>query len=165
MEQTVEASAVDSVIFRPGFIFGAGGGVLPVFRRQVRYSPITPVVGSGMRRLQPIWVEDVAAFFAKAVDAAGVTRRTFELGGPDVVTWDELYAALAASLGKRRRTLHVPIGLVRAGAALAERLPRPPVTRDQLTMLEFDDNVCDPSAANEAFGIEPIGLEEMLQQT
>ncbi len=164
MEETVEASGLDSVIFRPGFVFGADGGVLPTFLRQVRYSPVTPIVGSGERRLQPIWVDDVAAFLAKAVDAAGVTNRTFELGGPDVVTWNELYAALAATLGKRRRTVHLPVGLVRAGAALAERLPTPPVTRDQLTMLEFEDSVCDPSAANEAFGLEPIGLEEMLRR-
>ena len=152
------------MIFRPGFVFGADGGVLPTFLRQVRYSPVTPIVGSGERRLQPVWVDDVAAFLAKAVDAAGVTNRMVELGGPDVVTWNELYAALAATLGKRRRTLHLPVGLVRAGAALAERLPTPPVTRDQLTMLEFEDSVCDPSVANEAFGLEPIGLEEMLRR-
>lgn len=165
MEQAVKGADLGWVIFRPGFVFGAAGGVLPTFLRQVRYSPITPVVGTGERRLQPIWVDDVAAFFAKAVDAPSVTNRTFELGGPDVLTWNELYAALAAALGKRRPSVHLPVGLVRAAAALVERLPQPPITRDQLTMLEVGDNVCDPTEANETFDLEPIGLAEMLRRS
>ena len=64
MEQAVEASGLEHVIFRPSFVFGRDGGVLPLFVRQVRWSPLTPVLGTGERRLQPIWVEDVAAFFA-----------------------------------------------------------------------------------------------------
>ena len=59
------------MIFRPSFVFGRDGGVLPLFIRQVRWSPVTPVIGDGERRLQPIWVEDVAAYFAKAVDLPG----------------------------------------------------------------------------------------------
>ena len=51
------------------------------------------MLGSGERRLQPIWVEDVAAYFAKAIDLPEAANRTFELGGPDAVTWNELYRA------------------------------------------------------------------------
>lgn len=164
MEQAVAGSSVEHAILRPGFVFGTGGGVLPLFVRQVRLSPVTPVVGDGLRRLQPIWVDDLAEGTATAVDAPGSAGRTLELAGPDVVTWNELYARIAAALGKQRRQLHLPVGLVRAGAALAERLPRPPVTRDQLTMLEHADSVCDPTAANEALGLAPIGLDEMLRR-
>ena len=67
MEQTVKASGIEYVIFRPSFVFGKDGGVLPTFLRQVKYSPVTPVPGSGTRRLQPIWVDDVAAFFARSL--------------------------------------------------------------------------------------------------
>ena len=69
MEEAVRESGLEHVIFRPSFVFGRDGGVLPLFVRQVRWSPVTPVLGSGERRLQPIWVEDVAAFFAAAVDS------------------------------------------------------------------------------------------------
>ena len=69
MEQAVQASALEHVIFRPSFVFGSDGGVLPMFVRQVRWSPVTPVVGPGEGRLQPIWVDDVAAFFAEGVDS------------------------------------------------------------------------------------------------
>jgi NADH dehydrogenase len=165
MEEAVRESGIEHVIFRPSFVFGRDGGVLPLFVRQVRWSPVTPVLGSGERRLQPIWVEDVASFFAAAIDVPPeAANRTFDLVGPDRVTWNELYERIARTLGKRRRQAHVPIPLARTGAAVVERLPRPPITRDQLTMLEAGDNVGDPAPARGAFGIEPIGLDEQLRR-
>lgn len=164
MEGAVRESGLEHVIFRPSFVFGRDGGILPLFLRQVRWSPVTPVLGGGGRQLQPIWVEDVAAFFAGAVDLPAVANRTFDLVGPDRVTWDELYERIARTLGKRRKRVHVPISLARAGAAVAERLPRPLLTRDQLTMLEAGDNVGDAAPAREAFGIDPISLDEQLRR-
>ena len=164
MEQTVKTSGIEHVIFRPSFVFGKDGGILPLFMRQVRYSPVTPVVGSGTRRLQPIWVEDVASFFARSLSTEEAANKTFDLGGPDQVTWNELYDRIKRTLGKRRLSLHIPMGLMRAGATLAEKLPRPPVTRDQLTQLEDADNVGDVDPAIGTFGIRPIGLDEQLRR-
>jgi len=164
MERTVRESGLEHVIFRPSFVFGRDGGVLPLFVRQVRWSPITPVIGTGERRLQPVWIDDVAAFFAAGIDLAGAANRTFDLVGPDRVTWNQLYERIGRTLGKRRGRIHVPIPLARAGAAVAELLPSPPLTRDQLTMLEAGDNVGDGAPAREAFGIDPIGLDEQLRR-
>jgi uncharacterized protein YbjT (DUF2867 family) len=165
MEQTVKGSDLEHVIFRPSFIFGKDGGILPVFIRQVRLAPVTPVAGEGERRLQPIWVEDVARFFAGAVENEAANGRTFDLGGPDQITWNDLLTRLRRILGVRRRPMiHVPMGVMRAGAAVVERLPRPLVTRDQLTMLADADNVGDTRPANETFGIEPIGVDEQLRR-
>src|SRR3954468_3817631 len=99
MEEAVRASGLEHVIFRPSFVFGRDGGALPTFIRQVRYSPVTPVVGSGVSRIQPIWAEDVAAFFDAAVDRPEIGGRSFDLGGPDVVTWNGLYERIAKVLG------------------------------------------------------------------
>ena len=88
--------------------------MLPTFVRQVKLSPLTPVLGDGTIRLQPIWIDDVASFFAQAVDASGAAGRTFEIGGPDAVTWNELYDRLKRVLGVRRR--HGP-SAVRASSA------------------------------------------------
>jgi len=165
MELAVKESGLEHVIFRPSFVFGRDGGVLPLFVRQVRWSPVTPVLGSGNRRLQPIWVEDVAAYFAAAIDLPETAaNRTFDLVGPDRVTWNELYERIARTLGKRRRRAHVPISVARAGAAVAEHLPRPLLTRDQLTMLEAGDNICDTGPALEAFGIDALSLDEQLRR-
>jgi uncharacterized protein YbjT (DUF2867 family) len=164
MEQTVKGSGLDHVIFRPSFVFGRDGGVLPLFMRQVRWSPVTPVAGNGERRLQPIWVEDVAAYFASGVDAPEAVNKTFELGGPDVVTWNELYKRIQRVLGKRRPTVHLPLGLMRAGATIAELLPRPPVTRDQLKMLAEGDNIVSSNAAVETFRLPLLPLDDQLRR-
>jgi uncharacterized protein YbjT (DUF2867 family) len=164
MELAVKESGLEHVIFRPSFVFGRDGGVLPTFVRQVRWLPVTPVIGDGKRRLQPIWGEDVAAFFAKAVDLPGAANRTYELGGPDAVTWNELYERIAKAMGKRRGRVNVPTRLVRPAAALVEPLPRPPITRDQLTMLEAGDSTCDVGPALETFGLELVTLDEQLRR-
>ena len=162
-EQAVKESGIDHTIFRPSFIFGRDGGILEGLMRLVRYSPVIPIVGS--RRLQPIWVDDVAAYFAKSLSTDAAVNRTFELGGADAVTWDELYDRIRRCLGKRRATFHMPMGLVRAGAAVVEKLPLSvPLSRDALTMLELEDNVCDITPAVETFGIRPIGLAEQIRR-
>jgi uncharacterized protein YbjT (DUF2867 family) len=165
MEQAVRASRLEHVIFRPSFVFGRDDGVLPMFIRQVRWSPVIPVVGAGDRKLQPIWVDDVAAHFAKGVDLEAAANRTFDLGGPDVVTWNDLYDRIKRVLGKRRLSVHLPVGLVGAGAALAEALPRPPITRDQLKMLVAGDNVCEMRPTLETFGIGLTPLDEQIRRS
>jgi NADH dehydrogenase len=152
------------VIFRPSFVFGPDGGALQQFTRLARLSPVTPIVGSGKQRLQPIWVDDVAAYFAAAVDEPGAANRAFELGGPDVVTWNELWARLKRSRGLRRPSLHVPTSVLRVQATVLERLPSPPVTRDQLTMLEAGDNVVSDDSAVETFKLPLVPLDEQLRR-
>ena len=164
MERAVEQSGLEHTILRPSFVFGRDGGALPTFVRLARFAPVTPIVGTGEQRLQPIWVEDLAERYALALELPEAAGRTFELGGPDTVTWNELWARLKRVLGARRPSLHVPIGLMRAQAALTERLPGAPVTRDQLTMLELGDNVVtDPSAAA-IFKLPLVPLDEQLRR-
>jgi uncharacterized protein YbjT (DUF2867 family) len=164
MEQAVKASELEHVIFRPSFIFGRGGGALEQFKRIAKLAPVTPIVGPGTQRIQPIWVDDVAAYFAAAVDKPEVANRAFEVGGPDVVTWNEFWSRLKRALGKRRPSLHIPFGLMRAQAVLLERLPKPPVTRDQLTMLAAGDNVVTSPDAVDTFGLPLVPLDEQLRR-
>jgi uncharacterized protein YbjT (DUF2867 family) len=164
-EQAVAGSGLDYVIFRPSFIFGRDGGILLTFKRLARIAPVTPVIGSGRQRLQPIWVDDVAAYFAAGADKAEAAGRTFELGGPDAVTWDELWARLKRALGVRRPTMHVPIRLMRVNALLTERLPgNIPLTRDLLTMLEHGDNVVSNDDAVQTFGLPLVSLDDQLRR-
>jgi NADH dehydrogenase len=165
MEQAVQAAPFEHTIFRPSFVFGRDGGVLPTFLRLVRYSPVTPIVGPGTQRIQPIWVDDVAAYFAKAVDLVGAAGRTFEIGGPDVVTWDELYSRIATLLGKRRLKLHVPFGLMRVQAKVIDAIPGPsPITPDQVKMLEAGDNVPTNDDARATFDVALVPLDEQLRR-
>jgi NADH dehydrogenase len=166
MEQTVRASGIEHVIFRPSFVFGREGGILPTFVRLARLTPVTPIIGSGRQRIQPIWVDDVGAYFAASIDKPEATNRTFELGGPDAVTWNEFWERLKRSLGMRRRpSLHVPTSLMRLNAMVTERLPgNIPLTRDLLTMLEHGDNVARNSEAVDTFAIPLVPLDEQLHR-
>jgi len=165
-EQDVKASGLEHVIFRPSFAFGRDGGILPTFMKLARLAPVTGIVGSGEQRIQPIWVDDVAAYFAAAVEKPEAANRTFELGGPDIITWNELWQRIRAVLGIRRRpTLHMPTRLMRIPAAMAERLPgNIPLTRDLLTMLEADDNVVSNDEAVRTFAISLVPLDEQLRR-
>jgi uncharacterized protein YbjT (DUF2867 family) len=165
-EQDVKASGLEHVIFRPSFVFGRGGGILPTFLKLARLSPVTGIVGSGKQRIQPIWIDDVAAFFAAAVDKPEAAGRTFELGGPDAVDWDELWARIRRTLGIRRRpTIHFPTGLLLIAAVVTERLPgNIPLTRDLLTMLEAGDNVVSNDLAARTFELQLVPLDEQLRR-
>jgi uncharacterized protein YbjT (DUF2867 family) len=109
-EHEVAGSGIDHTIFRPSFVFGRDGGMLPGLVSLVRWSPITPVVGT--KKLQPIWVEDVASYFINALTSAAAVNRTFELGGPDVVTFAELNERIRRSLGKHRLAFQTPTRLL-----------------------------------------------------
>ena len=165
MEQTVQGSGLPYVVFRPSFVFGADGGILPTFRRIARLAPVTPITGSGEQRIQPIWVDDVAAYFARAVELEDATNRTFELGGPDVVDWNELWARLKRALGVKRPSVHLPMTFMRANALVTERLPGDvPLTRDLLKMMEVGDNVVANDDAARTFGLPLVPLDEQLRR-
>jgi NADH dehydrogenase len=165
MEKAVKESGLEHVIFRPSFVFGRDGGVLPTFVRLARLAPVTPIIGPGTQRIQPIWVEDLAAYYARAITEPAAANRTFDLGGPEAVTWNEFWERLKRVLGKRRPSLHVPFGAMRLQATLTERMPGAPVTRDQLTMLQLGDNVVtDTNAAVETFRLPLVPLDEQLRR-
>jgi len=164
MEQDVHASGLEHVIFRPSFVFGRGG-ILPTLARQVRLSPVVTIIGSGRQRFQPVWVDDVAAHFTTALGLPAAANRTFELGGPDVVTWDEVYRRIAKTLGKRRAFVHVPAGAAHSGARLTEWIPGSPLTADQVTMLDRSgDNVVHGTETVETFALPLMSLDEQLRR-
>jgi uncharacterized protein YbjT (DUF2867 family) len=165
-EQDVQASGLEHVIFRPSFIFGRDGGILPTFIRLARLSPVTGIVGSGTQRIQPIWVDDVGKYFAASIDKPEAVGETFELGGPDTVDWNELWRRIRGALGIRRRpTMHLPTGLMRIPATLTERLPgNIPLTRDLLAMLEAGDNVVSNDLAVRRFELALTPLDEQIRR-
>ena len=164
-EELVRAAGVPHVILRPSFVFGRDGGILPTFVKLARYTPVTPITGRGKQRIQPIWAEDVATYFADSVAREDVTGKTFELGGPDAVTWNELWARLKRALGLRRPSVHVPMAFMRANALVTERLPGDiPLTRDLLKMLEHGDNVVSNDDAVRTFQIALVPLDDQLRR-
>jgi hypothetical protein len=99
------------------------------------------------------------------VGRGDVPGRTFELGGPDVVTWNEFWERLKRLRGLRRPSIHVPVGLMRVNALLTERLPgNIPLTRDLLKMLEHGDNVVSNDEAVGTFELSLLSLDDQLRR-
>jgi uncharacterized protein YbjT (DUF2867 family) len=164
-EHDVQGSGIPYVIFRPSFIFGREGGILPTFRKLAKLAPVTPIIGSGKQRIQPIWADDIAAYFDRAIDFEAATNRMFELGGPDVVAWNEFWERLKRTLGMRRPSVHVPVGLMKVNALVTERLPgNIPLTRDLLKMLGAGDNVVTNDDAVQTFQLPLVPLDEQLRR-
>ena len=164
-EQTVAGSGLEHVIFRPSFIFGRDGGILPTFAKLAKLAPVTPIIGSGVQRIQPIWADDVAKYFAAAVERNDVAGRIFELGGPDVVSWNEFWERLKRVRSIRRPSLHIPVRLMRINALLTERLPgNIPLTRDLLRMLELGDNVASDDGAVRTFQLPLLSLDDQMRR-
>jgi uncharacterized protein YbjT (DUF2867 family) len=164
-ERQVEGSGVPYVIFRPSFVFAPDGGILPTFVKLAKLTPVTPIIGSGHQRIQPIWADDLAKYFADAVGRDDVADRLFELGGPDVVSWNQFWERLKRIRGIRRPSLHIPVALMKVNALLTERLPGDiPLTRDLLKMLEYGDNVVSDDEAVRTFALPLVPVDEQLRR-
>jgi uncharacterized protein YbjT (DUF2867 family) len=150
-EQAVRGSGLRWTIFRPSVIFGPGDGLSSVLAAALRRFPVFPVFGDGRYSLQPVAVEEVARCFVDAIDLPAAVGETYELGGPEAITYDELLRRVAAAVGVRRSLVHLPLGLSRALVSFLQLFPNAPITRDQLTML-LASSTCDDPAATLVFG-------------
>jgi len=145
-EQAVRASGLAATIFRPSTIFGPDDAFFNRLARVARWSPVVPLPAGGRQQFQPVWVGDVAEVFLQAARMDATRRPLYEVAGPEVLTLRQIVRVLAGILGRRRVVAPLPMGLLRLGAAVAERvLASPPITRDQLAMLDVP-NVADPEA-------------------
>ena len=161
-ERAVRAAFPEAVILRPSVVFGPEDGFFNRFAAMARISPVLPLVGGGGTRFQPVYVGDVADAIVAALARPDAAGRTFELGGPKVYSFEELLRYVLEVTGRRRLLLPLPWWLARSQARIFEFLPTPPLTRDQVSLLERD-NVVGPGAPGLAeLGITPTPLETVV---
>jgi NADH dehydrogenase len=161
-EKAIREARADAVILRPSIVFGPEDSFFNRFAAMARISPALPLIGGGRTRFQPVYVDDVAEAILAGLERPEAAGRTFELGGPRVYSFRELMTYLLQVLGRRRLLVNVPFGMAAAQARLAQLLPEPPLTRDQVEMLK-KDNVVSPGAAGLAeLGVEPTPLEVVV---
>jgi uncharacterized protein YbjT (DUF2867 family) len=161
-EEVVKAADFDWTIFRPSVIFGPGDGFVNALADVVRTFPVIPVVGDGQTKFQPVSVKDIADAYVAAVDDPSTAGQTFEMGGPDILTYEQMLDIIAAKLGKSKRKVHMPVGLMKTVVSLSSPLPKalkPPVTSEQLKMLALD-NSSGNSATEKLIGRPPLRLKE-----
>ena len=163
-EEIVRHSGMPFTILRPSLIFGPGDQFTLKLSEVIRLSPVLPIIGSGKSKVQPIFIDDVVSCIVKAVTSESFLNEMFEIGGPEQPTYEEVNIAIAEVMGIRRPLLHLPLRFLKTTAGLLDAvLPNPPVTYDQLIMLQ-EDNICSMRDIHDAFGIEPIKFREGLSK-
>ena len=161
-EAAVLAALPTATILRPSIIFGPEDSFFNRFAAMARFAPALPLIGGGRTRFQPVYVGDVADAAMAGLFAPDTMGRTYELGGPRVCTFRELLAYMLGVLQRRRWLVDLPWGVARLQASLAELLPEPPLTRDQLELLKHDNVVTPGVAGLPELGIVPTPMEMVV---
>jgi uncharacterized protein YbjT (DUF2867 family) len=159
-EQEVRAAFPQATILRPSTIFGSEDKFVNRFAGMIGKAPVVPVLAAGAR-FQPVYVADVAdAIRAAVADPLRLGGRTFELGGPDILTMRELLHWIAGEIGRTPRFLELPDAV----SALIASLPGTPISKDQWTMLQRDSVVSPEAAGLEALGVTATPLAAVAPQ-
>lgn len=158
-ERAVLEAFPGAVILRPSIVFGPEDDFFNRFAAMARITPAMPLIG-GRTKFQPVYVGDVAAAIAAACDDQATPGTTYELGGPEILTFRKLLDRTQEWTGRDRPYLSVPFWLASFGAMLTAPLPAGlrPLTTDQVRMLRRN-NVVSEAAAREGRTLEAFGID------
>lgn len=160
-EDAVEASAMETTVFHPSIIYTPGDPWLTLLDRLSRL-PAVPVSGSGRAVFEPVWAEDVAEAVMHALSNG--TSSSFELAGPELLSYDDIVRVALRSSRRRRRLLHVPLPIVRASLRSLRRIGGPKVfaTWEEAELME-EPMVSERGTADiERLGVHPHSMPAVL---
>jgi uncharacterized protein YbjT (DUF2867 family) len=150
-ERAIRESGLTYTIFRPSLVYGPEDKVVNGLARALRFAPIFGVPGTGRQKVQPVLVDDLAACVMLALSGRG-RNGTYEIGGPELMTFDEMMRVIMDASHHRRPLFHIPEGVMRAAGTVLEKLPTPLLSRDAVTFVTAD-NACDNKPLVDEFGI------------
>jgi NADH dehydrogenase len=151
-----------AVAVRPSVLFGPDDAFLSSLMGIARL-PVIPLFGRGDARLQPVLADDVARAVALLARGEGDNHRVFTLGGAEVYTYREIVELVLESLGRTRPLVPVPFAVWLALATLLKVLPNPPLTVDQVRLMQQDNVAAGNFGRFEHLGIEPESLAGFLK--
>lgn len=155
------AAFPQATILRPSIVFGEGDAFFNRFAQLGTLLPFMPVI-CGETKFQPVHVGDVADAVMAALADPATAGRIYELGGPRAWSFRELLAFIVKETGRNRRLLDIPLGVARVQTRFAELLPNPPLTRDQLILLQRDNVVAAGALTLADLGIKPGAVEALV---
>ena len=165
-EKLVLSAQPTAVIMRPSILFGPEDGFFNRFASLARVSPALPLIGGGKTRFQPVFVGDVAAAIAIAVDGNARASTIYELGGPEVHTFKQLMQFVLTTVERKRLLVPIPFFVAKLEAMFLQFLPTPPLTPDQVDLLRADSVVSEQAKAErrtlQGLRIEPEPLEAIV---
>jgi uncharacterized protein YbjT (DUF2867 family) len=162
-EAAVQAAFPGAVVVRPAVMFAPDDAFLTTILGLLRTLPAYPLFGDGRTRLQPVYVDDVAAAIAQILRQPQRPYPIYELAGPRIYSYGELVRTIAHTAGLRPVLVRIPFAFWDAVAGLADILPHPPLTRNQVELMQIDTTASDSRPAFGLLGISPRSLEEELK--
>jgi NADH dehydrogenase len=165
-EKAVIEAFPEAVILRPSIVFGPEDDFFNRFAALARIAPALPLIGGGHTRLQPVYASDVARAVVASLTGKAVAHDPYELGGPEVLTLKEVMQRVLDYTMRRRLLVPEPFWLAKLQAALLQWLPKPPLTIDQVRLLQTDNVVSEAASRDgrtlQDLGIEPIAIEAVV---
>ena len=160
-ERLVRESGLTWLVLRPSIVFARDGEFYGILD-DLTATPLVPVLGPGRAPLSPLHADDLADVQAVALDRPAAWDRAYELCGPEAIPFVDLLRRVARGRGRKVALFHVPLFLARPAVRLMARLlPDPPITPDQLVMLE-EGSTCDRGPAEQAFGLTFRSVDDVL---
>jgi NADH dehydrogenase len=161
-ESAVRAAYPNAVIIRPAVMFAADDAFLTTIVALLRRLPVYPMFGRGETRLQPVHAEDVAEAIARILQGSEEQPRTIECGGPRIYSYEQLLRTIAEGAGVKATLLPLPFLAWHAVASISEFLPRPPITRNQVELMQVDNVAAADVPGLSTLGIMPRPVEEII---
>jgi uncharacterized protein YbjT (DUF2867 family) len=156
-EEALRSSNLDFIILRPSIIFGPDDSFVKDFERDIRRAPFIPMPGGGKTKIQPVWVDDVAAIIAECAGREELGRRDFDVGGAQELSMKEAVSAIMKASGLRRPLISIPYWMAVLPAFFLELImTSPPLTREKLLMLRHDAFTCDVTPIIKEFKVDLI---------
>jgi uncharacterized protein YbjT (DUF2867 family) len=162
-EAAVQTEFPGAVVVRPAAMFAPDDAFLTTILRLLRSLPAYPVFGDGKTKLQPVYADDVGAAIVQILRQSQKPHPIYELAGPRVYSYEELLRTIARIAGLRPVLMRMPFGLWNAFAGIAEMLPQPPLTRNQVELMQIDTVASERLPGFRALGITPRSLEDELE--
>ena len=168
-ESSVMKNFPGAIILRPSIVFGFEDKFFNRFASMARLSPILPIVG-GNTKFQPVYVDDVARAAVLGINN-DVKAGIYELGGPEVASFNELMRRMLKIILRRRLIVNLPFWIASLmgtgfdlGKAISLGIIRGPITLDQVLNLKNDNVVSREEKTFKDLGIEPKALEIILSE-
>src|SRR5262245_22401791 len=160
-ELVVRAAFANATIVRPAVMFGSDDAFLTTLLKLLGQLPIYRMFGRGLTKLQPAYVDDVAEAIVRTLRQAD---STFEFGGPRVYSYEELIKVVASAASLKPRLIPIPFAAWHVLARFAKILPKPPITQNQVELMQIDTVASSELPGFETPGITPAAVEEILQE-
>ena len=163
-ETAIKEQFSDATILRPSVVFGPGDGFFNMFAKLATLLPALPLIGGGKTKFQPVYVDDIAKAIGVIVNEPSneYAGQIYALGGPEVVTFKEIYQRLFDQINRKRALISLPWPIAKLQGAVFSLMPKPLLTKDQVVSLESDNIIRNGDKTFKDLGIVPTAMAAIL---